>query len=285
MLSENAKQVAVRDPLQHPSRVIWVLKVLSVAMVLLCLTVRPLQHGAAAPLTQDVALVITSPLEGATLSGQVAIQGTATRPNFVSYGVLYAPGATVTGATSWQQNNPIAWNVQSMVVSGVLGTWDTTQVPNGQYVLALVMFEAGNDTPMAYFVNSLVVNNEEATPTPTPESSPTPEAEEPAGPLDPTQEPGPPPPAATIVQPATATPRPTATLSPDGTGGPTGADDENDGGGGLFAPGFFSMDAIKEAATLGVQLAFLIYAIGALYVLTKAVIRYYLRQTRRKPGS
>jgi hypothetical protein len=64
--------------------------------------------------------------------------------------VLYAPGATVTGETSWQQNNPIAWDVRTMVVNGVLGTWDTTQIPNGQYVLALVMFEVGNDTPMVF---------------------------------------------------------------------------------------------------------------------------------------
>jgi peptidyl-tRNA hydrolase, PTH1 family len=92
---------------------------------------------------------------------------------------------------------------------------------------------------------------------------------------------GTPPPAATIMQPPTATPRPTATLSPK-TSVDRRMDDEETSGGGLFAPGLFSMEAIKEAAALGAQLAFLIYAIGALYVLAKAVIRYYLRQTRRK---
>jgi hypothetical protein len=282
MLSEHATQVELRDRDGTTSRVI---RTLGLLVVVLCLIVRPQQPGAAAPLAQDVILVITSPSEGMTVSGQVAVQGTATRPNFVSYGVLYAPGSTVTGATSWQQNNPIAWDVRSMVVNGVLGVWDTTQLPNGPYVLALVMFEVGNETPMVFFVNNLTVNNQEPTPTPTPEATPTPEPEEPGSPLDPTQEPGDPPPAATIVQPPTATPRPTPTLGPDDIGGAVDPDDGDDGIGGLFAPGLFSMEAIKEAASLGAQLAFLIYAIGALYVLAKAVIRYYLRQTRRKPGS
>ncbi len=277
MVSQYATQVDRQDRHRRASRVI---RTLGLLVVVLCMIVRPQHPGAAAPLTQDVVLVITSPREGSTLSGQVAIQGTATHPSFVSYGVLYAPGATVTGETVWQENNPIAWNVQTMVVNGVLGTWDTTQVPNGSYVLALVMWEAGSGSPTAYFVNNLIVNNEEATPTPEP--SPTPDAEQTPDALEPTPEMEPPPPAATIVQPSTATPRPTATPSPDGIGGGI---DEDDEGGGLFAPGLFSMDAIKEAATLGAQLAFLIYAIGALYVLAKAVIRYYLRQTRRKSSS
>jgi hypothetical protein len=45
----------------------------------------------AAPQTQAV-LDITSPREGSVLSGQVTIVGTATHPQFASYGVLYATG-------------------------------------------------------------------------------------------------------------------------------------------------------------------------------------------------
>ena len=259
------------------SRVMWIARVLAVS---LCLAGLPLQSGLAASLAQDNVLVITSPGEGATLSGEVAIQGTATNPNFVSYGVLYAPGSRVTGETSWNSSNPIAWNVQNMVVNGVLGTWDTTQVPNGQYVLALVVYEAGNETPLVHFVNNLTVNNEEMTPTPEPTATPNPEETTQA---EATSEPLPPPAGATIVQPATATPRPTPTLLPGGAAG-TGDSGSEDGSGGLLPEGIFSIEAVKQAFVLGAQLAVLIYAVGILYVVAKAVIRYYLRQTKRKPS-
>jgi hypothetical protein len=243
--------------------------------VSLCLISLPLSAGQAAPLAQDASLIITYPSAGSILSGQVPIQGTATHPNFVSYGVLYATGTEVTGSTLWQHDKPIAWDVQSMVVNGQLGTWDTTQVPNGSYVLAIAMYKAGDDTPDVYFVSNLTVNNTEATPTPEPSATPTETVEGEA-----TTEAAPLPAAATIVQPATATPKPTEALATD----ETGESDSGDEGGGLFDTDLFSVDAVKEAFGLGVQIAFMIYAIGLLYVLAKAVIRYYLRQTKRKPN-
>jgi len=224
-------------------------------------------------------MTITFPSDGSTLSGQVEIQGTATHPNFNSYGVLYATGTHVTGDTAWQLDTPIAWNVRSMVVNGGLGTWDTTQVANGQYVLALVVYEVGNETPLVHFINNITVLNEETTPTP--EATATPDAEQP-GTGEETGEAGPPPAAPTIVQPATATPRPTATM-----GAPTAAGEEGNGNdeGGLLPTGILSIDAVKEAAKTGVSFAFLLYAIGILYILAKAAIRYYLRQTKGKPNS
>jgi len=255
-------------------RIVQVLVLLAV-----CLRALPLRPGLAAPLSQDSVMTITFPSEGSTLSGQVEIQGTATHPNFNSYGVLYASGARVTGDTAWKLDAPIAWDVRTMVVNGVLGTWDTTQIPNGQYVLALVVYEVGNETPLVHFINNITVLNEETTPTP--EATATPDAEQP-GTGDETGEAGPPPAAPTIVQPATATPRPTATM-----GAPTaaGEDENGDDEGGLLPTGILSIDAVKEAAKTGVSFAFLLYAIGMLYVLAKAAIRYYLRQTKGKSNS
>lgn len=247
-------------------------------LVAVCLGALPLGTGLAAPLSQDSVMTISFPSEGSTLSGQVEIRGTATHPNFYSYGVLYATGARVTGDTTWKLDTPIAWDMQTMVVNGVLGTWDTTQVPNGQYVLALVVYEVGNETPMVHFINNITVLNEETTPTPEPTD--TPEAEQP-GTEDEAGDVGEPPVAPTIVQPPTATPRPTATLAAVAAGDEdTGDDDE----GGLLT-GIFSIDAVKEAAKTGAQLAFLLYAIGLLYVLAKAAIRYYLRQTKDQSNS
>lgn len=276
---ERARPSLDRSPRLGPasSHVAWALRVL---VIVLCLVGLPLHTGLAAPVSQDTVLTITYPSPGSALSGQVPIQGTATHPGFVSYGLLYATGTEVTGATSWQHNNPIAWDVRTMVVNGVLGTWDTTQVPNGQYVLAIAMYKAGDETPSVYFVNNLTVRNEEATPTPEPTATPTEEAPGEAGP---TEEAGPPPAAATIVLPPTATPRPTATLAPDAAA--VGDDEEDDEGGGLLPANLFSLDAVKEAFVLGAQIALLLYAIGVLYVLAKAVIRYYLRQSKRKPSA
>jgi hypothetical protein len=236
--------------------------------------------GLAAPLRQDNVLNITYPTAGSVLSGEVTIQGTATHPNFQSYGVLFATGSQVTGSTGWQMENPIVWDQRSMVVNGALGTWDTTQVPNGNYVMALVMYEVGNETPQVHFINNLTVNNEEATPTPEPTATTAPVEGE--GETGEVEEPlAPPAEAPTIEQPPTATPRPTPTVGAEGEG----ENVDDDGEGGLFSgENLFSVDAVKEAFTLGVQLAFLLYAAGMLYVLAKAVIRYYLRQNNKSGG-
>ncbi|MGC9395050.1 MAG: hypothetical protein ACP5J4_09350 [Anaerolineae bacterium] len=236
-------------------------------------------QGWAAPLTQDAVWTITYPPEGSTVSGVVDIQGTATHPGFVSYGILYASGDQVTGSTAWRHDDPIIWNNQSMVVNGTLGTWDTTVLPNGKYVLALVVYEAGNETPNVYFVQNLTVQNEEATPTPepTPEATPTE-----VGAPTPLPTEGVMPIAPTIEQPPTATPRPAPTLSPGVTPGPG-----DDGEAGEGTRTIISMDAVKDAFKTGVQLAIMLYVIGGLYIAIKAAIRYALRLQREKqePGT
>jgi hypothetical protein len=228
-------------------------------------------RGWAAPVVQDKVWVITYPTEGSTLSGTVNIQGTVTHPNFASYGILYAAGTRVAADTGWRLDDPIVWDVKSMVVNGVLGTWDTTTVPNGQYMLALVVYEAGNDTPNAYFINNLTIQNEEATPTPEPTLEPTPTE------LAATPPPGEgvAPVAPTIEQPPTATPRPTPTINPNAT--PT---TETDGE--KTPKTIISVDNIKETFIAGAQLAVLMYVFGGLYIAAKAAIRYFLREQRRK---
>ncbi|HOU12427.1 MAG TPA: hypothetical protein PKZ84_04870 [Anaerolineae bacterium] len=229
-------------------------------------------QGWAAPLPQDRVWVITSPAEGSVLNGTVAVQGTATHPNFTSYAVLYAPGDRVTGSTAWDQQNPIAWGVTSMVVNGTLGTWDTTRLPNGKYVLALAVWNSTSDTPDVYFINNLTIQNEAATPTPspTPEATPTE-----IGVVAPTAE-GAAPIAPTIQQPPTATPRPTPTLGPNAT--PNATDDDGE------KPKIdISLDSVKETFATGVKLAVMLYVLGGIYVATKAAVRYFLRLQRRKP--
>jgi hypothetical protein len=258
------------------------LPIAAIALILsLFVLVAPLSPTAAAPHAQNPELVIGYPPQASTLSGVVTIQGTATGGGFENYSVYYATGSQVHGETSWRYDDPIADFVPTMIVNGALAQWDTTRVPNGQYVLALAV-RTSSETHV-YFVQSLTVQNEVATPTPEPTE--TPEADQIDQPEEPAAQPLPegelpPPVGATIELPPTATPRPTPTFSPEGTGGGTGTGGDDEGG--LFSGNLFSVKAMREAFTLGVQMAFLLYAIGLLYFLTKAVIRYYLRQTRGK---
>jgi len=197
--------------------------------------------------------------------------GTASHNNFDSYGLLYASGATPTGSSQWV---PIVFGVKTMVVNGPLATWDTTELPNGQYTLALALYEIGNSEPKLFFVNNITVQNEQATPTP--EATPTEEAAEPTqeqGPTPVVEQPGTAPIGPTVDLPPTATPRPTPTLSTDETPQP----EENT----LATTNIFSMEALRETFCSGVQIAVLLYIFGGLYVAAKAAWRYYRRYQRR----
>ncbi len=234
----------------------------------LCLLLGLAQPGLSAPLPQERVWLVTYPSDGTNVSGEITITGTATHPNFSSYGLLYAPGPSPTASSQWI---PVVFGVQTMVVNGPLATWDTTGVPNGQYTLALAVYEVGNDTPNLHFVNNITVQNDPPTPTPTP----TPEPEETPPPDGPTPE-GPPA-GPTVVQPPTATPRPTGTPVPGQT--PTASDEPDERDPLLEA---FSTHAMREAVCSGAWIAVILYAIGGLYFAARAAFRYYLRQMRRR---
>ena len=87
---------------------------------------------AAAVLLSDVLTArITSPVHEALVSGLLTVTGTAAGPGFESYVLEYGLGSL---PTTWV---PIGGSVSTPVESGVLGTWDLTVVPDGQYVLRL----------------------------------------------------------------------------------------------------------------------------------------------------
>ena len=201
------------------------------------------------------------------VSGEVTIQGTASHPNFSSYGVLYAPGPRPTGDSQWV---PIVFGVQTMVVNGPLATWDTTQVPNGQYTLALAVYEVGNDTPFLHFVNNITVQNEEATPTPT--ATATPEASTEPTTAPPTEDSAII--APTIEQPPTFTPAPTATPSSSAsiTGEETAEEETSP---------FPSAKELKSAFLAGAWLAVFFYLLGGFYLAGKVAWRRYQRSQKR----
>ncbi len=224
----------------------------------------------AMPSRQTDAYVISSPSDGATVSGAVEIIGTVTHPNFASYGVFYAPGERPTGDSRWVR---IAFESQP-VVNGVLATWDTLArgadgqpvVSDGVYTLALARYQQGSggpDEPL-YFVSNVTVSNQgvEPTPTATPTVPPIPTTDSGAGGAMPTP--------VTIEQPPTATPGSTSEPQPDET--PVTSTEETDEGG-------FTLDTarLRGAFVDGVKLTLLFFALWGVYVLCKAVVRYLLR--------
>ncbi|HEY89667.1 MAG TPA: hypothetical protein G4N98_08055 [Thermoflexia bacterium] len=240
-------------------------------LIVLC-SLSNAHSGWAAPTSQQNWNII-SPVEGSVVSGETAITGTASHDNFHAYGVLYAPGPHPTADSQWV---PIVFGVQNMVVNGPLATWDTKKIPNGQYTLALAVYEVGNDTPNLYFVNELTVENADETPTPTPTASPT---------VDAAAEPTAVPDeeaiiAPTIAQPPTATPRPTPTLNPAGGEREEGAVSEAENE--EKAAALFPPEKMKEAFISGVWIAILLYVFGGIYVAGRAALRYYLKQEHQR---
>ncbi len=170
---------------------IWVgkfLNLLFLALSIPLLVFRPQLPGAS----------ISYPQDGETLRGQVAIRGTANVSDFWKYELHYSR-EPVTG-NNWA---PIGGVVETPVVDGLLGVWDTTKVPDGSYAIRLrVARRDGNYVEV--FVRNLVVANLAPVPTPIP----TPLAHEP------TPTPIPPTPTVIIEFPPTPTPFPTPTFPP-----------------------------------------------------------------------
>jgi hypothetical protein len=223
-------------------------------------------HLTAAPPPQENVVIITFPQSGATIGGVVQIMGSVAHPNFDRYSIYYAPGPAATATSQWQ---PLVLDVRQQVINGVLAQWDTTAIaedgspiiPNGVYHMVLIRYREGDVTD-SFFVNNITVLNELAMPTLTPTEEaaeiPTPGAEAPT--------------PVPVEMPPTATPRPTPTPRPGAT--PTAPADRGISG----LDGALMMSAFLR----GARITLLLFGLWGLYLLVKALFRYYLR-TRRKP--
>jgi hypothetical protein len=143
------------------------------------------------------------PQASATVTGLVQIIGTALAPDFDHYELAWSSDPPLNDE-AWQ---PVQPDIAQQVRAGVLGVWDSTLVPDGQYLLRLRTVRTDQT-----FIEALVrVQVANATPTPTFTPIPT---------VTSTLLPGPatvgPSPTPLIQQPPTRTPRTTQT-----PGGPT----------------------------------------------------------------
>lgn len=237
----------------RPARVI-----LSIALLLANLiAVLPV---AAVPPTQERQAIITSPRDGAQLTGVVQVTGTATDPKFDHYELAWAA-----------QNTPDNWhlvaNVQNQIANGSLGTWDTSQLPPGVYLLRLRVVREGEK-----FVDAVVRDLSINQGTPTPAPSPT-------APIGPTIPPSPTrgvitaTPTVAIVQPPTSTPQATVVTKPGAAAASTP--------GSLRAPSIqINFGSFGQAFCNGILYTFLIFFVWGIVLGVRGVARWALRRLR-----
>ncbi len=116
--------------------------------------------GPASPRLQDAASVITSPQSGQSVRGSVQVTGSALHPAFQRYELYY----TVEPGENWvfigeARTNPIS--------NGVLGTWETGGLPDGNYSLRLRVVRLDGNYDEGFARNIVVANTTPPTPVPT----------------------------------------------------------------------------------------------------------------------
>jgi 1A family penicillin-binding protein len=104
----------------------------------------------AAPLPAAILAEIVAPLDGDVLAGQVSILGTAAGASFASYGLEVLLGDVWTPLTP---DAPLVFTP----TAGVLGLWDTTTLPNGAYILRMIVNGVGGE--LAVDTVSVVIAN------------------------------------------------------------------------------------------------------------------------------
>lgn len=139
-------------------------------------------------------VTITSPTPNQTMTGMVTISGTSEVDGFVSAELSFSYAGDITG--TW-----FLIAVVQPITDGVLATWDTTTITDGDYNLRLRV-TLTDGTYLDFLVSDLLIRNYTPTDTPIPTST-----------IPPTITP--------ILPTPTITPSPTATTTPTSTPLPT----------------------------------------------------------------
>ncbi|MBL8163235.1 MAG: PKD domain-containing protein [Anaerolineae bacterium] len=107
-----------------------------------------------------ISIVILSPIPGNVVASNVQILGAAIHPQFLQYQVEYGPDPNPSNL--WFAATSI---VQTPVLNGLLGIWNTTTTPDGIYQLRLRV-TLSDGTSLATVVNNIRVQNQQPTPIP-----------------------------------------------------------------------------------------------------------------------
>jgi uncharacterized protein YggE len=101
---------------------------------------------------------IISPAPGSVVSGEVPILGTATIGGFQRYELYYKPSLAADDTYTYFGDGV------NEVINGQLGTWDTTNLPSGDYTLRLRVVQ--NDSNYVEYFSENISVNPPVTPTP-----------------------------------------------------------------------------------------------------------------------
>ena len=105
-----------------------------------------------APLAEDRVL-LTEPVNGSILQGNVFIRGNTDVPGFKSFALEFAHESG-TNDTTWF----LLHESNERVAEGILTTWDTQQITDGDYRLRLTVFFE-DDKPQYDYATDLKVRN------------------------------------------------------------------------------------------------------------------------------
>jgi hypothetical protein len=235
----------------------WLLRMLLVSLFLLT-SAMPV---GARPARQSpfVGQIISPQPNSEPLRGSVEIVGIATHPNFWKYD-LYA--LTGRPEDDWI---PIVAGIEQKVDSPArLAVWDTTQVPDADYILLLRVWDRDQGLQDFQFVSYAILNSRPAD-TPTPEATSTPIE------LLPTLPPQTP--TVLIEQPPTSTPRPSPT--PGGPPTPTPTPQPS-------VLSSLKLGAWQEAFCNGALLAAALFAIWGIIWIIRQGVRWVLKRQRSR---
>ncbi len=107
-----------------------------------------------------ISIVILSPIPGNIVSGSVSVTGSALHPQFLQYQLEYGPDPN--SGNLWY---PVTGVIQTPLVNGLLGIWNTTLIQDGTYQLRLRVF-LRDGTSLASVVNNIRIQNRAPTPIP-----------------------------------------------------------------------------------------------------------------------
>jgi PKD repeat protein len=111
--------------------------------------------------TTPIRIAIFSPGPGSIVSGNVTVFGSAVHPQFLQYQLEYGPA--VNPQNLWY---PISGVISTPLLDGVLGTWATGAINDGEYQLRLRLF-LRDGTTLSTVTGGIQVRNSRPTPVPT----------------------------------------------------------------------------------------------------------------------
>jgi hypothetical protein len=215
-------------------------------------------------------VLITAPVTGDSLVGQVSITGTAASPQFDHYELAFAydPNPTDT----WFEVTPPS---TSPVTNGPLGVWDTTNITDGVYMLRLRVYNSDSKAPVEVIVRNLKVSNNAPVAPTTEPGAPT------ALPGAPTATPG------ALTQPTLALTlenglTPGATPSAGATAALTPSPQPTSNSPFASLPAFLDLSSYASAFCNGVYLTAAIFLVLAVYVIVRDRIRRPIRKWLRR---